>query len=239
MLAGVVGVGVPFRVIPNVLGKSLYATAKSVLRKLQLSKKKLIGVVFLLAMVSLTSVAILHTNAQASAASPPGFYGLMPGTHYYPVKFACGTFTASNIWGLAPGTYSTTINVHNPSYSTYSQTVVKKFVLATPEVKNNQVIPPGITTTLRNVRNATIEPDGVMAITCTDIERTLGVAPAEGMVMIYTTAIPTKLGTTIDNSTLDVWAFYSTQYSLKCSTTTPCSPPSVETVQVLPSQWMA
>ena len=204
----------------------------------KISKKK--SIAFFAILFLTTTLVIIQTNA---------FTVVFPGIHsryYYAVKFICNIGQDPNEAlqiGLAPGFYYTDINVHNPSYSITSANIEKKFVVATPEDPNQGITQPQIIQadpTPYALREVILRPDAAMRIDCNDILAVLHskspAAPpmttAKGFVMIYS-QIPIAF--------LDVFAEYSTQATATCPPTIlgfECSaPPSIEVVQIFPSNF--
>jgi hypothetical protein len=87
----------------------------------------------------------------------------------YAAKFVCGKATDAQVatFDFAPGSYFTTINVHNPAL-TVSLEFRKKFALAE---RNEQ---PG---RISAWFGAGLRPDQAMQIDCGSIYRHLGIAP--------------------------------------------------------------
>jgi hypothetical protein len=129
----------------------------------------------------------------------------------YAVKFICNSGSASDAGsiGLESGLYQTDINVHNPSFGTQNEQIVKKFVLAVNESQyastppNNQVI--NANPTPYALRWAILQPDAAMRLDCGEILSVLNPHPtspfttAKGFVIIYS----------IDP--IDVWVEYTVQ----------------------------
>jgi hypothetical protein len=90
-----------------------------------------------------------------------------PGINQYSAKFLCGTIAspASPLSTLAPGTYNTAVNIHNPN--NFAVTIQKKAVVA---VEENQPQPPvnygspGTRTTAE-----VLPPDTSMEVDCSDV----------------------------------------------------------------------
>ena len=92
----------------------------------------------------------------------------------YAAKFVCFT---GNALAVVPGTYLTTINIHNPH--TLPVTIKKKAVLALPERASRGEISPFVTETLG--------PDEAMGVDCKDIKGLFPKPPVsfiEGFVVI-------------------------------------------------------
>lgn len=97
-------------------------------------------------------VAVLALAAVSSGVAQPA----PEGPSRYVVKFVCGT--GSEI--VAPGTYFTAINVHNPTKGAIS--LQKRFALALPGER------PGPVT---NAFDAKLDADQAFEIDCPDIRR--------------------------------------------------------------------
>jgi hypothetical protein len=124
----------------------------------------------------------------------------------YTAKFVCGLAAAGNSM-VQPGTYSTTINIHNPHDDMFSQqpstTFLKKAVQSLPEGK--QMLPPSgfVKDTLNN--------DFAEEVDCTIIRSLLGIpgtAFIEGYVVIISPPTPNPLGGFFTNE-LDVTGIYT------------------------------
>jgi hypothetical protein len=123
----------------------------------------------------------------------------------YAAKFACGVATATTPM-VQPGTYSTTINIHNPHDNLFSQqastTFMKKAVQSLPE---GQTPPPPsqfVTDTLLN--------DFAEEVDCNIIKSLLKITSTaffEGYVVIIVP--PTVLGNTQFTNQLDVIGIYT------------------------------
>lgn len=128
--------------------------------------------------------------------------------------------------GLQPGFYQTDINIHNPSFQNTNATIVKKFVLAQPEVFDQplpiiQVVPAVPSPYV--LRWAILKPDAAMRLDCkSEILPMLfghgsNVSVAKGFVVIYS-----------DVGNLDVWTEYTSLGATTGST------PAVEIVLIDP-----
>jgi hypothetical protein len=124
----------------------------------------------------------------------------------YTAKFACGVATTGNTM-VQPGTYSTTINIHNPHDDMFSQQPLTKFlkkaVESVPEGK--QLIPPS------NFVNDTLPNDYAEEVDCTIIRSLLGSTGTsfiEGYVVIIVPPTPNSLGGYYTNE-LDVTGIYT------------------------------
>ena len=90
----------------------------------------------------------------------------------YAVKFVCGK--TDKPVGVAPGSYFTLVNVHNPGRET--AVFLKKFAVAFPEQK------PGPVTELIK---AALKPDNAFSVECHEImERTHSSSFVEGFMVI-------------------------------------------------------
>ncbi len=149
----------------------------------------------------------------AAATSPCETLTVLPTpASVFQVKFVCNsastTTNASSI-GLEPGYYDTLINIHNPSFSASSLTIVEKFVLSTPQNASlgstpaSQDVPANPTPYVD--REVTLGPDAAVQINCAQILAYLGVngSAADGFVVIYS---PQK---TTSAANADVWVGYS------------------------------
>jgi hypothetical protein len=127
----------------------------------------------------------------------------------YTAKFTCGTATSSNTM-VQPGTYSTTVNIHNPHDDIFSSqpstTFMKKAVLSLPE--GTPFVPPSafVSDTLKN--------DFAEEVDCKIIRAMLGASapppPAfiEGYVVIIVPPTSNPAGGFFTNE-LDVTAIYT------------------------------
>ena len=124
----------------------------------------------------------------------------------YSAKFLCGTPAANNPFGLGaavrPGTYATSINIHNPGVTFGGITdppvvFVKKAVIASPEGRPpNQ--PSGF-------QKDILQPDFAEEVDCPIIYSLAGVTPGtfiEGWVVLY--ALPSPNGTFSELDVTDV-----------------------------------
>jgi hypothetical protein len=101
----------------------------------------------------------------------------------YAAKFVCGKASDEQmkLFNFAPGTYFSTINVHNPALLATAK-FQKKFALASPDEK------PGKISAFFDV---TLKADEAMQIDCGNIYGHLGIIPGtfiEGFVVIQTPA---------------------------------------------------
>jgi hypothetical protein len=87
----------------------------------------------------------------------------------YAAKFVCGRASDAQIatFDFAPGSYFTTINVHNPALRTAVE-FSKKFALAEREERPGRI---------SQWFPAALKPDEAMQIDCGSIYRHLGIAP--------------------------------------------------------------
>ncbi|MGH9422751.1 MAG: hypothetical protein ACRD3J_22450, partial [Thermoanaerobaculia bacterium] len=119
-------------------------------------------------------VVILVVLAAATVAN-----GQVQQVRQYAAKFVCGKATDQqmSLYNFAPGTYYTTINVHNPALSA-SIEFRKKFALAEPGERPGRI---------SAWFGAALRPDQAMQIDCRNIYGHLGVAPGtfiEGFAVI-------------------------------------------------------
>jgi hypothetical protein len=124
----------------------------------------------------------------------------------YTAKFTCGVAVAGNSM-VQPGTYSTTINIHNPHDDMFSQQpstkFLKKAVQSLPEGK--QMLPPSgfVTDVLNN--------DYAEEVDCTIIRSLLGITGTsfiEGYVVIISPPTTNPAGGFFTNE-LDVIGIYT------------------------------
>ena len=125
----------------------------------------------------------------------------------YTAKFACGIATATSTPMVQPGTYSTTINIHNPHDDIFSAqkstTFMKKAVQSLPE--GVTPLPPSalMTDSLTN--------DFAEEVDCTIIKRLLSITSTsfiEGYVVIIVPPTTTPTGAFFTNE-LDVTGIYT------------------------------
>ena len=92
----------------------------------------------------------------------------------YSAKFLCGLITqeADPFKPLAPGTYNTAINIHNPN--DFQVTIQKKAVISVPERNGFPFGQPGARVT------ELLNPDASMEIDCTDVLLLLNGGPGGG-----------------------------------------------------------
>jgi len=125
----------------------------------------------------------------------------------YSAKFACGVATATNNTEVQPGTYSTTINIHNPhddNFSTQrSTTFLKKAVLSLQE---GVTPPPPSGLVQENLLN-----DYAEEVDCAVIKKLLGITSTtfiEGYVVILVPPTANPTGGFFTNE-LDVVGIYT------------------------------
>lgn len=136
------------------------------------SRKKTVtllsAIVLIAAIVGMTAYA---QNVETGATGAP--------TYQYTAKYVCGLSQDPTTKSpVLPGTYRTSINVHNPQAS--NVTIMKKAVQSSREMENP--IPPG------KLRSYTIRPDYSFEIDCEDVYLIGGVPSgtlfSEGFVVI-------------------------------------------------------
>jgi len=124
----------------------------------------------------------------------------------YTAKFACGVAASGNSM-VQPGTYSTTINIHNPHDDMFSQqpstTFLKKAVQSLPE--GQQQRPPS------GFAKDNLVNDYAEEVDCTIIRTLLGITGTsfiEGYVVIISPPTPNPAGGYFTNE-LDVIGIYT------------------------------
>lgn len=113
-------------------------------------------------------------QSQAQTVTPPKTDGAVaaPGGFQYSAKFICGVapVTKPPLGGpVAPGTYYTAINVHDPAMQGGTE-LRKKFAIALPGEKVGKI--SGFT-------NEVLKADEAMEIDCPDILRHLEIKPGQ------------------------------------------------------------
>ena len=209
---------------------------------MKMQHRKLIATSAVIVIIATATFAVIVTNAFTLI---PGFPA-SPARYSYAIKFLCNLNnpnTAVLEMGLAPGYYFTDINVHNPSYLIHNDTLLVKFVLATPEPTSQAgtkipFVPADPTPyALQTVK---LGPDAAIRIDCREIisvlfpasAGTVSIQHAKGFVIIYTTKPITAPGL------LDVWAEYTTTGVFTCTDQDSfgericATAPSLEVVQV-------
>ena len=103
----------------------------------------------------------------------------------YSAKFVCGVATAATVPAVEPGTYATTINIHNPHDDIFSRqtstTFLKKAVLALVEGVPPQQPSPFVTDTLKN--------DFAEEVDCPTIRKLLGITSTTSFIEGYVVII--------------------------------------------------
>jgi hypothetical protein len=214
------------------------------------------------------TIAVIVIAAALASVATYALTTVIPGTTKQPAKyvytatFACGSPSFGIVNGLAPASYFTVINVHNPSFQKTNVTLIEKFVLDEPLTDPHVYVHPNASqywtasppspwltpsSSLYALRVATLGPDAATRIDCNDIRAMVNHAVNASSVCCNENQFPYVIGyveiiTTKPISSpglLDVWVDYTslpsgTQPGSVNTTVTP----SWQVVQIQQSQFV-